>query len=80
MGLGWTKTALLNTTGHAHPTPPHMRNNRLLSEIADLYGQAEHSMGLSMDEFDLTLNVKILPQTVGPHGAGRSPNSSKVTE
>jgi len=34
-----------------------MRNNRLLSEIADLYGQAEHSMGLSMDEFDLTLEV-----------------------
>ena len=38
--------------GHAQPTPPHMRHSQLLSEIADLHRQAEHSMGLSMDEFD----------------------------
>jgi hypothetical protein len=64
-----------------------MRNNRLLGEIADLYGQAEHNMGLSMDEFDLTplevlvdSLVDITARIVGPHGAGRSPNSSKVTE
>jgi len=36
-----------------------MNYNRLLSEIADLTRQAEHSMGLSMDEFDLTLEVLV---------------------
>ena len=36
-----------------------MNYNRLLGEIADLQRQAEHSMGLSMDEFDLTLEVLV---------------------
>jgi len=35
-----------------------MRNNRLLSEIADVYkGELNMSTGLAMVEFDLTLEV-----------------------
>ena len=37
-----------------------MRHNRLLSKIADLHRQAEHSMGLSVDEFDSTLPLEVV--------------------